>query len=48
MLEHLDAVRPRRCPECGSRNIAPLFWPDPDTDVFDCADCAAMFSGRGD
>lgn len=44
----LLAVTPTRCPACGSREIAPLFWPDATLDVFDCRRCASIFSGRGD
>lgn len=44
----LTALTPTRCPNCGSRAIAPLFWPDASLNVFDCCDCLAIFSGRGD
>lgn len=39
---------PDRCPACGSRQIAPLFWPDPSLDVYDCANpaCHAIWSHR--
>jgi hypothetical protein len=41
----LLAVTPTRCPACGSREIAPLFWGG--MDVLGCG-CGAVFSGRGD
>jgi ribosomal protein L37AE/L43A len=44
----LTARSPRWCPSCGARAIAPLFWPDASLDCWDCLDCFAVFSGRGD
>jgi ribosomal protein L37AE/L43A len=46
--ESIMARYPRRCGSCGSRAIAPLFWPDASLDVWDCSDCGAIFSGMGD
>jgi single-stranded DNA-binding protein len=48
--EAISARYPRRCPSCGSKWIAPTFWPDASLDVWDCAEpeCRAIFSGRGD
>lgn len=48
--EAVDATTPRWCPSCGSKWIAPTFWPDASLDVWDCAEpeCRAIFSGRGD
>ena len=39
---------PDRCPTCGSREIAPLFWPDASVDSYDCSnpDCHTIFSWR--
>ena len=40
----LKANLPQRCPQCGSHRAAPLYWVD--VDVWDCADCAAIWSER--
>jgi hypothetical protein len=37
---------PDRCPACSSRNVAPLFWPDPSLDQYECVDCGALFCWR--
>ena len=42
----VDARSPRWCPDCGSREIAPMFWTA--ADVFGCDTCGALISGRGD
>lgn len=34
------------CPACGSRAVAPLYWPDPSPDPHECFDCKRLFSGR--
>jgi hypothetical protein len=39
---------PSTCPNCGSREIAPLFWPDPSLDRYSCfnPECLAEFGWR--
>lgn len=39
---------PDRCPLCGSKQIAPLFWPDPSLDRYSCFndECLAEFGWR--
>jgi hypothetical protein len=34
------------CPACGSRAVAPLYWPAPSPDPHECFDCKRLFSGR--
>jgi hypothetical protein len=44
LLDRAKADQPQWCPQCGSREIAPLFWVD--ADCWDCARCYAIWSER--
>lgn len=39
---------PTRCSQCGSKEISPLFWPDPSIDEYQCYEptCMAIFGWR--
>jgi ribosomal protein L37AE/L43A len=43
-LDRAKADQPQWCPQCGSREVAPLFLDD--VDVWDCARCFSIWSER--